>query len=206
MLTPVRRIGGFTLMELMIGLTIVGVLLAIGAPSFATWLQASKLASASQTYLAGVQTARTEAIRRNVPVQFVLTDTPVDTADLANALVAAPGGRNWVVRAASGAQFVLVESRSAAESGFQSNAGTSIQVAGTASPTVFDGTITFNGFGGTIDNSVVELDVSNPGGGNCAASSPSGPMRCQRIQVRGGGQVRLCDPAASGVADTRSCA
>jgi type IV fimbrial biogenesis protein FimT len=206
-LIRVRRAAGFTLPELMVGLTIVGILIALGAPSFATWLQSSKLSAAANGYLVGVQTARTEAIRRNVPVEFVLTDTPVDTANIANAAVASPTGRNWIVRAASGpGLFELVESRAGGEGGAQMAAGSTIRISGSGTPTAFAGTIAFNGFGGTADNSTFQLDVTNPAAGNCAASSPAGPMRCARIQVRGGGQVRMCDPAASAPGDTRGCA
>ena len=94
---------GFTLIELLVGMTLLAVLLGLGAPAMGTYLQNSKLASAAASYYTGLQMARTEAIRRNVRTEFVLTDTrglPRRTSR--NAAGADVSGRNWVVRAASG--------------------------------------------------------------------------------------------------------
>jgi type IV fimbrial biogenesis protein FimT len=198
------RARGFTLVELLVGVTILGALLALGAPAMGTYLQNSKLASAASSYYSGLQTARTEAIRRNVPTQFVLTDTPVTTSDLANVAAPAVAGRNWIVRAASGpADFVPVIEAKAAGEGNGSSSGLAIVLAGAASaPVVFDGTVPFNGFGGTATNTTYTIDVSNPAGGDCAAAS--GPMRCRRIVVSPGGQIAVCDPAAP-AGDSRAC-
>lgn len=201
-----RTGAGFTLIELLVGMSIVAILLGLGVPSFATFLQSSKLSSAAQGYLTGVQLARTEAIRRNQAVEFVLTNTPVETADIANAAVPAANGQSWVVRFLDNTlvppAFVLVESKAAAEGAFSVIAPSSIQIAGTAIPTAFAGVLSFNGFGGTSDTGTFQLDVSNPAGGACA---PGGPMRCPSIRVPPGGLVRLCDPTVTAATDSRGC-
>jgi prepilin-type N-terminal cleavage/methylation domain-containing protein len=97
---------GFTIVELLIGITILAMLLALGAPAMGTYLQNSKLGSAASNYFQGAQMARTEAIRRNVRTEFVLTDTPIATANLANVVAPAVNGRNWIVRAAAGWRLV----------------------------------------------------------------------------------------------------
>jgi type IV fimbrial biogenesis protein FimT len=195
---------GFTIVELLIGLTLLAVLLGLGAPMMGTYLQNSKLASAASSYFTAIQTARTEAIRRNVRTEFVLTDTPVSTADLGNALALTTIGPNWVVRAASGAAFNVVEAKAGAEGDLSTGAAV-IQVAGSASaPAVFDGRIPFNGFGATADNTAYWIDISNPAAGTCVALG--GKIRCRRINVSPGGQITSCDPAASAAAgDTRAC-
>ncbi len=201
MLTLASR-RGFTLIEVLVTMSILALLLALGAPAMGTYLQNSKLAAATSSLYTAVQTARTEAIRRNVQAQFVLTDTPVSTADIANALAPAVAGRNWVVRAASGAVFVPIESKAGAE-GEASTAPPAVQVAGAASaPVVFDGTIPFNGFGQTFTGVRYVIDVSNPTAGICADAG--GTIRCRRIVVSPGGQIAACDPAAP-VGDSRAC-
>jgi type IV fimbrial biogenesis protein FimT len=195
---------GFTIIELLIGLTLLAVLLGLGAPAMGTYLQNSKLASATASYFTGIQTARTEAIRRNVLTQFVLTDTPVSTGNLANALAPATGGSNWVVRAASspGVFLPAIEAKASAE-GEGSAAAAALVIAGSASaPAVFDGTIPFNGFGGTADGAAYAIDISNPAAGTCKASG--GTIRCRRITVSPGGQITACDPAAA-AGDSRAC-
>ena len=202
-MSPSNR--GFTLVELLVGMTIAAVLLALGFPSITAYLQSAKLASAAQSYLSGVQTARTEAIRRNLQVQFVLTNTPVETADIANAAVPSAGGQNWIVRwfdtTLLPPAFVLIESKAAAE-GSVSTAPPSVQIIGTAAPTVFAGVIPFNGFGATSNQDTYQLDMSNPIGGACA---PVGPMQCPRIQIPSGGLVHLCNPLVLAPNDSRGC-
>jgi len=197
---------GFTIVELLVAMSIVAVLLALGAPAMGTYLQNSKLAAATSALYSAVQTARTEAIRRNVPTQFVLTDTPVSTADVANALAPAIAGRNWVVRAASsGVGFVAAIETKAGAEGEASTSAPAIQVLGAAiAPTpAFDGTITFNGLGATVPiGANYIIDVTNPTAGVCAAVG--GTIRCRRITVSPGGQVSACDPAAP-VGDSRAC-
>ena len=194
---------GFTLVELLVGLTLLAVLLGLGVPAMGTYLQNSKLASAAAGYFSGVQTARTEAIRRNVRTEFVLTDTPVSTADIANAAAPAVNGRNWVVRAASGAGFAPALDAKAAAEGEGSGAAQAVQVAGSASaPAVFDGRIPFNSFGATADGAAYSIDITNPAAGTCAASG--GTIRCRRITVSPGGQIMACDPAAP-AGDSRAC-
>lgn len=199
------RTTGFTLVELMVTLAVLAIVLAAAMPSFSGMMQNSRIGNAARGYQVGLQTARTEAIRRNVPVDFVLTDTPVG-AGIESSAVAAASGKNWVVRIATPAAasvpagFVHIESKSAQESG-----GGNLEVQGvaTAPPSAtFGGIVTFNGFGSTSAGETIELSVNGPAGTTCAAQS--GPLRCQRIQVRPGGQITLCDPAAP-TGDSRAC-
>lgn len=204
MLTSVAE-RGFTIVELLVGITLVAVLLGLGAPAMGTYLQNSKLATAAASYFTALQTARTEAIRRNAQAQFVLTDTAVSASDIANTLVPATAGRNWVVRAASAAapgSFDPVEAKSGLEG--EAGQGAAIQIAGSASaPAVFDGTIAFNGFGQTVGNVAYTIDISNPAAGTCVLSG--GKIRCRRITVSPGGQINLCDPVAASGVDSRAC-
>ncbi len=194
---------GFTIVELLVGITVLAVLMALGVPAMGTYLQNSKLASAAASYYSGLQSARAEAIRRNVQTQFVMTDTAVETADIANAAVAAVAGRNWVVRASGPAAFATaIEAKSGAE-GDGSTSAAAIRATGAASgPVAFDGTIAFTGFGATATNDSYVIDIKNPGAGACAEFS--GPMRCRRILVSPGGQISVCDPAAP-TGDSRAC-
>lgn len=195
-----RRSRGFTMIELMIGVTIIGVLLALALPSFTAMLQSARMNAAARSYQSGLQVARAEAIRRNLPVEFVLTDTATNAADLANTVSGSNSGKNWVVRTTQQGVtgFVVVESKAARE-----GASTGITVSGSASAGAFDGIVTFNGFGGTTTGLTYSIDVANPAGGDCAVAS--GPMRCPRIRVSPGGQVAMCDPAVTDASDTRKC-
>jgi type IV fimbrial biogenesis protein FimT len=194
---------GFTLIELLITMSVLALLLALGAPAMSTYLQNSKLAAATQQLYSAVQAARTEAIRGNGQAQFVLTDTPVQTPNIANALAPAVAGRNWVVRAADPVLgFRLVEAKAGLE-GESSTLAPSVQLLGAAAPAAWNGTITFNALGApAAAGQTYQIDVSNPAAGLCVAGG--GTVRCRRITVSAGGQVVACDPAAP-VGDSRAC-
>lgn len=74
---------GLTLIELMIGITILALLLLLGLPGYATWIQSSKIRTASESVQSGLQLARAEAVRRNTQVSFALTgnDWSVDVVN-----------------------------------------------------------------------------------------------------------------------------
>jgi len=58
------RIGGFTLIELMVAIAIAAVLLVIGVPSFVAFQRSSELTSAANSFVAALGAARGEAMKR----------------------------------------------------------------------------------------------------------------------------------------------
>jgi type IV fimbrial biogenesis protein FimT len=62
---PPRRHLGFTLVELMVGLAILGVLMLVAVPSFNDAILSNKLSGVANTFSASAQLARSEAIKRN---------------------------------------------------------------------------------------------------------------------------------------------
>lgn len=60
--------GGFTLIELLVAVTIIGILLALAAPSFTKMLERNRLRGAAEQVFTDLQLARTEAIKRNANV------------------------------------------------------------------------------------------------------------------------------------------
>ncbi len=201
-----RHARGFTLIEVLVALVIIALMVMVSLPSMTTYFQNSKIGTAAQSYAAGMQIARTEAIRRNAQVQFMLTDTDIATADIANAAAPSPTGRNWVVREcdAVAGTCTFVDAKSALEgSGQIAGSVPTVAVTGSAvlPPAAFAGMVAFNGFGGTTMASEIQLDINNLAGGACG---PAGPMRCLRVRAAPGGLVRVCDPQLP-IGDSRSC-
>lgn len=56
---------GFSLLELMVALAVLGVLLAIGVPAFGSLIDNQRMDSSVSSLLRSINYARTEAIRRN---------------------------------------------------------------------------------------------------------------------------------------------
>jgi type IV fimbrial biogenesis protein FimT len=66
------REGGFSLIELMVVITVLAVLTVLGIPSFMEMIQNTQVRTAAESILDGLQTARSEAVRRNAYTQFIL--------------------------------------------------------------------------------------------------------------------------------------
>jgi type IV fimbrial biogenesis protein FimT len=71
----ILRQRGFTVIEILLVIVIIGVLLAIAAPSFVTFTSAQKVKTASFDLYAAMMFARSEAIKRRANV----TITPVSS-------------------------------------------------------------------------------------------------------------------------------
>jgi type IV fimbrial biogenesis protein FimT len=198
---------GMTLVELVVGVMIVGILLALAVPSYQGWIQSAKIRTTIEAILNGVQLARAEAVRRNAQIRFQLTDNLTATCALSTS------DANWVVSfddpTGLCANAMLNEALDAGDAAV-SPAPRMIQVRsaaeGSANLTVTAGqsTITYNGLGRItpVPAATINIDVSDPTAGACAAAG--GTVRCMRVAISTGGQIRLCDPARAST-DPQGC-
>lgn len=78
-----RRPRGFTLVELMTGILVLGILTAVAVPGFTNMVNRNRLAAESNDLLSAIQFARMEAIRSSAQVTFCGTsdETASDEAD-----------------------------------------------------------------------------------------------------------------------------
>ncbi|WP_324778924.1 GspH/FimT family pseudopilin [Thiobacillus sedimenti] len=80
---------GFTLVELLVGLAVGAILLAIALPGYAYLARASRLAAITNDLLTALQLARSEAIKRGTRV------TVCKTADAESAVPACDAAAGW---------------------------------------------------------------------------------------------------------------
>lgn len=173
-----RRTRGFTLIEVIIIIALIGLLLVAGLPAFTTMLSNLRVRSVSDGVLSGLQFARTEALKRNLNVTFRL-----------DPLTGVGGG--WQVLLPD---LTVIQSKSAAEGGavlVELAAGTEI---------------VFNNLGQRlipdVTTPVLNVNMSNPGVANCETAG--GSVRCLRVTVSIGGATRLCDPRRT-APDPQAC-
>lgn len=74
MTTPKRRHAGFTLIELMLTVTIAAVLMMVAVPSLSTYRRNAELTSITNTLVASINTARGEALKRGLSAMVVPTN------------------------------------------------------------------------------------------------------------------------------------
>lgn len=86
-----RRRRGFTLLELLITVAIVGILMAIGVPAMQQFLAEQAAAASADELAEGIRFARTEATKRGVAVKICAS---TDTAQ-ASPTCAGAGDDNW---------------------------------------------------------------------------------------------------------------
>lgn len=84
-----RRESGFTLIEVMVSLAILGILATLAVPSFTETIKRYRVKAIKDELIASMQMARTEAIRRGMPVGLIREN---DAAVCAEAL---PATEDW---------------------------------------------------------------------------------------------------------------
>jgi len=66
---------GFTFIELMMGLAIAAILLVLAAPNYTIWIADNQIRSGAESVASGLRYGQAEAIRQNLPMEFVLDPT-----------------------------------------------------------------------------------------------------------------------------------
>ncbi|MGJ7490971.1 pilus assembly FimT family protein [Variovorax sp. ZT4R33] len=179
--TPRPR--GFTLIEMMVTITLLAILLALAFPAMNGWVRNSRVRTVTDTLQNGLRLAQAEALRRSRQTVFSLTaDTHPE-----DGLTATTNGANWSVN------FVPLltgeeDDPTFIEGGVLTGVAPDAQIAGPA-------TVCFSSLGRLVANPTPGTGVA------CAATAATydvtvpGADRPLRVLVALGGQVRLCDPA-----------
>jgi type IV fimbrial biogenesis protein FimT len=174
-----RTSRGFSVLEVMVVVAIIGILLSVGVPSFFTYTQNMQIRSAAEQITAGLAIAKNEAIRRNSQIELALSNNT-----------------GWTVtEVTSGGTRNVLQTRDANEGSV--NVTSVVLPAGTLA-------VTFNGMGRVVSVNddgtppLTQIDLTN------LMISTATDRRNLRIVIPIGGAVRMCDPVVTGT-DPRTC-
>lgn len=192
-----HRQSGVTLIELMIGISIVSFLLMLGMPSFSLWIQTTQNRTGAESILNGLQLARAEAVKRNAPVRFDLTN---DTGLIA-----------WTVgcvRVTTDCP-ATIQSRTANEGAPNARVGVSTTAIPVPTPAnqfntaIAKGTelpagVSFSGMGRRVSNAgdITRIDITN---------EVTSAARRYVVVIGVGGQTRMCDPSLALASNPQGC-
>ncbi len=189
-----RPMKGLSLIELMVVLSVIGVMLMLAAPGFGNWTRNSRIRTIAEEVQNGLRLAQAEAVNRNRRVAFVRTNaTPARNA------APATNGTNWYVQ-------VLPLPSEVGDAAFDATSyvqggAFSAQVGATVGGQALH---CFNSVGRVINDTTTGL------GADCVAPADAanpedidvtltGGDRSMRVELFLGGRVRMCDVnAASG--------
>jgi type IV fimbrial biogenesis protein FimT len=170
--------GGFTLVELMVTVSLMVFLLFLAAPNFTTWINNTRIRTVSEVLQNGARFAQAEAIRRNRSVVFYLTN-----AEPSLAAAAAVNGGNWGARTLS---LFAADVPEFIRGGALSDVAPGVLINGPAA-------VCFNAAGQQI-TVAAEGCVAGLASYVVSRPEPNPDLRRLRIDVTLGGRVRMCDP------------
>jgi len=197
---------GFTLIELMVTVTLFTILVLIAMPDMRTYMVNSKIRRTAEAFTADLMAARAEAIRTNQPVIFTLTATPnpFDHKD-PDALVADGRGPNWathVVTATDGGGWENPRLLRAMDS---EKLGKAVNIKLAKGNIKDKKRLVFNGFGVVANSEKISgnyLGFQFTDEGDNPVCELNNPIRCLQVEISPSGSVRICEP---GRTDERSC-
>lgn len=168
---------GFTLVELVVVISILIILASFAIPSYMNMMQDNLVRNAASSIQTGIQIARGEAVKRNANVQLDLRGTnSAWTVCLAPAVAgdSCPNPDN----------ATTIQSKA-----LEDGSSTNVDVTGSAGPFIF------NAYG-VLTSGAAVINVNN--------SDLS--ARELRVQVGAGGSSKVCDPALTAAGtDPRRC-
>ena len=182
---------GFTLIELMVTITLLGILVSLSLPSFITWIRNAQVRTVSEALQTGVRTAQAEAVRRNRQVVMTFTN---DANPILNPTAVA-NGNNWSIQTVA-SPFINNNVAEFVRSGVLTDVASGVSIFGAPKA------ICFNANGRLMaptGSAATANCIGTPATFQVAQTASDRPLT---VTVAVGGQVRMCDPKRPALSST----
>ena len=202
-----RHNGGFSMIELAVTMTLIGLLMAAAFPSMSDWLRNLRVRKAAESMQYGLQKARTEALRRNQNVTFWLV-TGADERNVDDSCRLSASAGSWVISQSdpTGQCGTKPAALSVIETHAAGDGANGVTVAAAAADATSSQCVRFNGLGQLVDSVVPPDDgCRTPKQISTIDLTHISGARQLRVMVSTGGGVRMCDRGVTDPADPRAC-
>jgi type IV fimbrial biogenesis protein FimT len=190
---------GFSLIELMVAVSVIVILMAVAMPSFSTWIRNARIRTVAEALQSSIRLAQTEAQRRNQSTVLFRTDSK----DCTTAATASATGMQWQLRSVPG--IVAPGAPEAIQCGVLTDVASGLSLSAT------DGATSIAAICFSADGR--QTTLSNPAsiGVDCTAASlsfrvapTSGAARADdrplQLNLALSGALRMCDPGKASTA------
>jgi type IV fimbrial biogenesis protein FimT len=191
-----RRFGalGFTLIEMMIVVTIIAIATILGIPSYRAWIQNTQIYNAAESAQNGLQKAKALAVSMNSNIEFVLVSTTPPS---------------WRIQLPGNAVACPLASGTALTTLLECSASVGSKSVSTTTLPGNANTLTFNSLGGVVTPN------ANPNANGSAApltqidftsaNTTISGLHSLRVTIGVGGNTRMCDPNLTSGSSPRAC-
>jgi type IV fimbrial biogenesis protein FimT len=182
-----------TLIELVVTLTVLGLLLAVAMPGMSDWMRSTRIRNAAESVQNGLSKARMEAMRRNQAITFWMV------SDRSNSCALSSSSGSWVVSVNDPSSLCATPEPTTAlivEAYGARDGAADVVVAASATDGTAATSVSFNGFGQVVSTGtpIAAINLSNT----------NADARKLRVTISPGGAIRMCDPLVA-LGDTRRC-
>lgn len=196
-----KRTAGFSIVELMVAVAILGIALAAVMPSIVGWTRDLAVRGAAESIKTGLDKARVEALRRNSVMGFWLV-ADGENKTLTATCALSDAGPSWVVAGlnpsgACDAAPSRTEAPRLVDRWVSAQDGRNIRLTTLTRGGAQGDRVEFDNLGQLLagDEQVLRIDVDHA----------EGVERPLRVEVGAGGVIRLCDPKVTAATDPRIC-
>ena len=178
---------GFTIIELMVSISVIGLLLVLGIPTYEQWTQNTRIRTATESIQNGLRLARNDAAQQATNIRFQLTSAAGgwEVCSLGTGEAACPANASSILEqytGDNGSDGLEITTSTAVASVTGANwYGATIAGAAAGSGVTFSSLARPSNYGGT---DVLRIDAS---------ATQAGARRLVTT-ISAGGMVNMCDP------------